>query len=117
MNTIAKAADSPDAERAAPRPSRRRTAKHGRIVHMRKLMMSSGALALLATLGATPALADNLTLYCGADETWCQLMAKDLEAETGITVDMTRKSAGEIYAQVQAESENPKGDIWWAGTG
>ncbi|HRO10687.1 ABC transporter substrate-binding protein [Amaricoccus sp.] len=84
---------------------------------MHKLMMSSGAIALLATLGQAPARADSLTLYCAADEAWCQLMAKDFEAETGITVDMTRKSSGEIYAQVKAESENPKGDIWWAGTG
>jgi iron(III) transport system substrate-binding protein len=79
--------------------------------------MSSGAIALLAALGQAPALADSLTLYCAADEAWCQLMAKDFEAETGITVDMTRKSSGEIYAQVKAEAENPKGDIWWAGTG
>ncbi len=74
------------------------------------------ALALGLGLGA-PAMADSLTLYCAADETWCQLMAKDFEAETGIRVDMTRKSSGEIYAQVKAEADNPKGDVWWAGTG
>jgi iron(III) transport system substrate-binding protein len=84
---------------------------------MRTLMISAGALALAAALGQGPARAESLTLYCAADEAWCQLMAKDFEAETGITVDMTRKSSGEIYAQVKAEAENPKGDIWWAGTG
>ena len=83
---------------------------------MRHLILSSGAMALFA-LGAAPATADNLTLYCAADEAWCQLMARDFEAETGITVDMSRKSSGEIYAQVKAEAENPKGDLWWAGTG
>jgi iron(III) transport system substrate-binding protein len=30
---------------------------------------------------------------------------------------MTRKSSGETYAQVKAEAANPKGDIWWGGTG
>ena len=30
---------------------------------------------------------------------------------------MTRKSSGEIYAQVKAEASNPRGDIWWGGTG
>jgi iron(III) transport system substrate-binding protein len=30
---------------------------------------------------------------------------------------MTRKSSGEFYAQVQAEASNPRGDIWWGGTG
>ena len=84
---------------------------------MRKLMISTGAFALLASFGQAPAMAESLTLYCAADEAWCQLMAKDFEAETGITVDMTRKSSGEIYAQVKAEAENPKGDVWWAGTG
>jgi iron(III) transport system substrate-binding protein len=44
-------------------------------------------------------------------------MARGFEEETGITVDMTRKSSGEIYAQVKAEAANPKGDVWWAGTG
>ncbi|MBB5221977.1 iron(III) transport system substrate-binding protein [Amaricoccus macauensis] len=83
---------------------------------MRTLITSTAALALCVTL-AQVARADSLTLYCAADEAWCQLMAKDFEAETGITVDMTRKSSGEIYAQVKAEADNPKGDVWWAGTG
>jgi iron(III) transport system substrate-binding protein len=30
---------------------------------------------------------------------------------------MTRKSSGEFYAQLKAEAANPKGDIWWGGTG
>ena len=30
---------------------------------------------------------------------------------------MTRKSSGEIYAQVKAEAANPRGDIWWGGSG
>ena len=30
---------------------------------------------------------------------------------------MTRKSSGETFAQIKAESRNPKGDIWWGGTG
>ncbi len=30
---------------------------------------------------------------------------------------MTRKSSGEIYAQVKAEAANPRADIWWGGTG
>ena len=76
------------------------------------------AAALAASLaGPVSARAENLTLYCAADEAWCQLMARGFEEATGITVDMTRKSSGEIYAQVKAEASNPKGDIWWAGTG
>jgi iron(III) transport system substrate-binding protein len=78
-----------------------------------------GASALMASLlaGTAIASADNLTLYCSADETWCQLMARGFEEETGIKVDMTRKSSGETFAQIKAESANPKGDVWWGGTG
>ena len=44
-------------------------------------------------------------------------MARGFEEETGITVDMTRKSSGETFAQIKAEAANPRGDIWWGGTG
>ena len=73
------------------------------------------SLALLAS--APAATADNLTFYCSAQEDWCQLMARKFEEETGIDVDMSRKSTGETYAQIRAEAANPKGDIWWGGTG
>ncbi|TIL81214.1 MAG: iron ABC transporter substrate-binding protein, partial [Mesorhizobium sp.] len=66
---------------------------------------------------ASSAYADSLTLYCAADEAWCQQIKTSFEEKTGITVDMTRKSSGETYAQVRAEAGNPKGDVWWGGTG
>jgi iron(III) transport system substrate-binding protein len=44
-------------------------------------------------------------------------MVTAFERETGIKVAMTRKSSGETYAQVKAEAANPRGDIWWGGTG
>ncbi|WP_425329988.1 ABC transporter substrate-binding protein [Terrirubrum flagellatum] len=81
----------------------------------------SGFLALagaaLASL-ATPATAQqNLVMYCGVQEEWCRAMSQAFERETGVKVAMTRKSAGEVYAQVKAEASNPRGDIWWGGTG
>jgi iron(III) transport system substrate-binding protein len=30
---------------------------------------------------------------------------------------MTRKSSGETYAQIKAEEGQPRGDVWWGGTG
>ena len=30
---------------------------------------------------------------------------------------MTRQSAGELYARLRAEKDNPRGDIWYGGTG
>ncbi|MFV2002789.1 MAG: ABC transporter substrate-binding protein [Paracoccaceae bacterium] len=80
------------------------------------LMASTAALALAAS--ATMSFAgDKVTLYCSAQEDWCQVMARGFEEETGIKVNMTRKSSGETFAQIKAESSNPKGDVWWGGTG
>lgn len=58
-----------------------------------------------------------LTLYCSAQIEWCQVMVNEFQAKSGIQVAMTRKSSGETYAQIWAERRNPKGDVWWGGTG
>ena len=75
------------------------------------------ALLLTAFLFSGTAEARKLTYYCSAQEDWCQLMARSFEEASGIDVNMTRKSSGETFAQVKAESANPKGDVWWGGTG
>ena len=73
-------------------------------------------LALLAS--AAPAAAQGeLVLYCTVQEEWCRPMVAAFEKATGIKVLMTRKSSGEFYAQLKAEAANPKGDVWWGGTG
>jgi iron(III) transport system substrate-binding protein len=80
------------------------------------LHFAAGAALLVAS--AMPATAQgNLTMYCGVQEEWCQAVVNEFQKQTGITVAMTRKSAGEVFAQVKAEAENPQGDIWWGGTG
>jgi len=78
--------------------------------------------ALLAVLAATllPAITSaqgHLVVYCSPQEEWCRLMVQAFEKATGVKVAMTRKSSGETYAQIKAEAGNPKGDIWWGGTG
>jgi iron(III) transport system substrate-binding protein len=72
----------------------------------------------LVTGSPAPAAAENtLTVYCSVQEEWCREMVTAFERDTGIKVAMTRKSAGETYAQIKAEAANPRGDIWWGGTG
>ena len=61
--------------------------------------------------------AGKLTLYCSPQIEWCQLVIKEFQKATGIKVAMTRKSSGETFAQIHAERKNPKGDVWWGGTG
>jgi len=80
-----------------------------------KYAFGASVFALMMTAGA--AQADKLTFYCSAQEDWCQLMARSFEEATGIDVNMTRKSSGETFAQIRAEASNPKGDVWWGGTG
>ncbi len=84
---------------------------------MRVSSMTFATAVLGFTLTSGAALADKLTYYCSAQEDWCQLMARSFEEATGIDVNMTRKSSGETFAQIRAESSNPKGDVWWGGTG
>ena len=71
--------------------------------------------ALLAPLPA--AAQGELVVYCTVQEEWCRPMVAAFEKSTGIKVSMTRKSSGEFYAQLKAEAANPRGDIWWGGTG
>src|SRR5689334_23710487 len=73
------------------------------------------ALALATPLAA--AAQGEVVVYCTVQEEWCRPMVAAFEKKTGIKVLMTRKSSGEFYAQLKAEAANPRGDIWWGGTG
>jgi iron(III) transport system substrate-binding protein len=87
---------------------------------MTRLSASTRLVAIAALgaawLAATPARAQ-VVVYCGVDENWCRGMVNAFTKETGIRTEMTRQSAGELYARLRAEKENPRGDIWWGGTG
>jgi iron(III) transport system substrate-binding protein len=82
----------------------------------RKLIGIAGACAVMS-LGTPVQAQGSLVLYCAVNEDWCRGAVTAFERETGIKVAMTRKSSGETYAQVKAESQNPRGDVWWGGTG
>lgn len=75
----------------------------------------AGALGLLQP-GAAAA-QGSLTVYCSVQEEWCRPMMAAFERATGISVSMTRKSSGETLTQIRAEAANPRGDVWWGGTG
>ena len=75
------------------------------------------AIAIVGTLSSSAYAANELVVYCSVQEEWCRPMVAVFEKTTGIKVSMTRKSSGEFYAQIKAEAANPKGDIWWGGTG
>ncbi len=83
---------------------------------MTKAWITAVAAGLLMVATQARAQGD-LTLYCSVQEEWCRPMAQAFERATGIKVSMTRKSSGETFAQIKAEAANPRGDVWWGGTG
>ena len=82
----------------------------------KRYLPAFAAAAMMLTATAASA-ADKLTLYCSPQIEWCQLVIAEFQKATGIKVAMTRKSSGETFAQINAERKNPKGDVWWGGTG
>jgi iron(III) transport system substrate-binding protein len=82
-----------------------------------KLRAATLAAAGLAAIVPASAQADELVLYCSVQEEWCRGMSEAFQRETGINVLMTRRSSGETYAQIAAEAAQPRGDVWWGGTG
>jgi len=82
--------------------------------------LATVALGICSIIELTPvpaAAQGQLVIYCAVQEEWCRGMTTAFERKSGVKVSMTRKSSGETYAQLQAEKDNPKGDVWWGGTG
>ena len=73
-----------------------------------------GAAVLL--LAATAASAGTLSVYCTHDPDACELAAQTFTRDTGLPVAMVRKPTGEVFAQLRAERDNPKSDVWYGGT-
>lgn len=81
----------------------------------RQAFFAVGALAMM--MGNTSAIAQGqLNMICAPQIEWCQGLANAFGRETGIQVAVTQKSTGEILAQVRAEKDNPRIDIWFGGT-
>ncbi len=76
------------------------------------------ALALLSCLASTTAQAQGvLNLYCSVQIEWCQAIATNFQRDTGIRVNVTQRGSGETLAAIRAEAQNPRGDVWFGGTG
>ncbi len=75
------------------------------------------AFALTSWVVPAQAQAQQVNVLCSTDQAWCELAAKEYQAQTGVKVLQVRKATGEALAQLRAESANPKTDLWWGGTG
>jgi iron(III) transport system substrate-binding protein len=78
---------------------------------------SIACVVAMATVSvAGPVAAAPLSVYCTHDPDACELAAQTFTRDTGIAVAMVRKPTGEVFAQIRAERENPKSDLWYGGT-
>ena len=85
---------------------------------MRIRTLAIAALAALSLAGPAPASAQGeVVVYCSVLVDWCNLMAQEFTRATGVRVTMNQKGSGESFAQIRAEAANPRGDVWWGGTG
>ncbi|MCZ8376575.1 MAG: ABC transporter substrate-binding protein [Beijerinckiaceae bacterium] len=72
--------------------------------------------ALLVLAGQVPAAAQQVNILCAPVAEWCEAIVAAFQRDTGIKVNMARKSGGEILAQIRAEAQNPRTDIWFGGS-
>ncbi len=56
-------------------------------------------------------------ILCSVQAEWCQALAAAFEKSVGVRVAVSMKGSGEALAQLRAEKENPKTDLWFGGTG
>ncbi len=86
-----------------------------------KTPKSIAAYALLACITAffstANAQTNTVNALCSTDQGWCELAAAEFTKATGVKVLQSHKATGEALAQLRAEANNPKTDIWWGGTG
>ena len=80
---------------------------------MKKTILLAATLA--ASMGA--AAQGQVNIICSVQADWCNMMATVYSRTTGTKVNMSMKGSGEALAQIKAEASNPKGDVWWGGTG
>ena len=82
------------------------------------MKVSHTALALLAGIVsiAAHAAGGRLVVYCSAQNTMCEQETLAFEKKYGIKTSFIRGGTGSILAKIDAEKDNPQGDVWYGGT-
>ena len=86
---------------------------------MKKTLVLACALLFAASLAfsVSAAAQGQVNIICSVQADWCNMMATVFSKTTGIKVNMSMKGSGEALAQLIAEKDNPKTDLWFGGTG
>ena len=58
-----------------------------------------------------------VNIICSVQAEWCNMIGTVYTRTTGTKINVSMKGSGEALAQLMAEKENPKTDIWFGGTG
>ena len=75
------------------------------------------ATAALAGLSLGAAAQGQVNIICSVQAEWCNMLSTVYARTTGVKVNVSMKGSGEALAQLIAEKDNPKTDIWFGGTG
>lgn len=82
----------------------------------RSLLSLAIVSGLAMSPGGTASAQQQLNMLCAPVSEWCEALVVAFQRDTGIKVNMARKSGGEILAQIRAEANNPRTDIWFGGS-
>ena len=70
-------------------------------------------LTLIAGAFASPTQAQQpVVVNCTFELEWCEALRVKFEATTGLKAAISRKTDGEVLAQLKAEAGNPRFDVW-----
>jgi iron(III) transport system substrate-binding protein len=58
-----------------------------------------------------------INVICSVQAEWCNMISTVYARTTGTRVNLSMKGSGEALAQLIAEKDNPKTDVWFGGTG
>ncbi len=83
---------------------------------MKKLLVKL-LLGATALCSAGWAQAQTVNVICSVQAEWCNMISTVYARTTGTKINISMKGSGEALAQLIAEKENPKTDIWFGGTG
>ena len=85
----------------------------------KQIIVASIALAfgLIHTATFAQSATSTVNVICSVQAEWCNLISTVYAKTTGVKINMSLKGSGEALAQIIAERENPKTDVWFGGTG
>ena len=82
---------------------------------LKKLGLASACLLILSAGNASAQ--GQVNVICSVQAEWCNTIATIYTRTTGVKINMLLKGSGEGFAQLVAEKDNPRTDLWFGGTG